>query len=575
MRRELGSLSDRVFDLVVIGGGIHGACAAWDAALRGLSVALVEREDFGGATSANSQKIVHGGFRYLQHGDAARLRESVRERRALLRVAPHLVAPLPFLLPTYRWGLQMRPALRAALAVYDVLAADRNAGITDPCRWVPAGRMVSRRECLRLAPGLSGEAITGGAVWHDAQVYNAERLTLAFVRSAAEEGACAANYVRVTGLRPSGARLLRIGARDELTGRDVELHGRVVISAGGPWTGQVLALAGSARPLQPRPLAKGICMVTKPIVNGCAVSVLPPGRNGRAATRRLYLTPWRGRTIVGCAYSSPAAQTTQECRATEDEVAALIDSTNAAYPGARLRRDDVVFVHAGLLPRSGAPAHAGAEALEDRPRIVDHAREGLPGLISVIGVKYTTARDVAEQAVTLAMRRLGRRAAPSRSATTSVHGGACERFEAFLQEAQGWQAAALGADVITQLVRNYGSAYGRVLDFHAADAGWRGRLSPVASVLKAEVVHAVREEMAQRLGDVVFRRTELGTAGHPGREALRACAALMAEELGWDASRMDRELEAVEGTFAEHGARAPEGGETAPAQVAVGEEHAR
>ena len=559
MIRDLARLAGEPHDLLVIGGGIYGACVAWDAALRGLSVALLEQGDFGQATSANSQKIVHGGFRYLQHADLTRMRESIRERRTLLRVAPHLVHPLPMLIPTYRWGIQHRQIMRAALAIYDLVSWDRNRGQRDPQKRIPRGRVVSRAECLRLAPGLSDRGLTGGAVWHDGQIYNTERLTLAFIRSAAEQGACAANYVQVTGLLQQGASVTGVRAIDRLSGRSLEVRGRLVINTAGPWVNRVLGFADSRRLALRLPLSKTVNVITRPLTNGPALSVTLPRRdhvNGQdAGERRLYITPWRGWAIVGSAHrvftGAPEA-----CQTTEAEIAAFVADINTAYPGAGLTAEDITFVHVGLLPceeRDGEvmPAH-----LARRYQICDHKRaHGVDGFLSVVGVKYTTARDVAQKAVTVALKKLGRGPVPPRSAETALSGGDIDNLEAFLAGVLRARPYGLDEDVLRQLVATYGSDYARVLHGLDANPTWRERVAPGSPVLKAQIVYAVREEMAQRLGDVVLRRTELGTLRHPGMEALKACADLMAEALGWDSGRIARELDETDAVFTRMGIR--------------------
>src|SRR5688572_9478977 len=218
MRRNLTDLGGTEHDLLVIGGGIQAACIAWDAALRGLRVALVERDDFGAATSANSLRIVHGGLRYLAHGDLARMRESIRERSALLRVAPGLVEPLPVLVPTGPAGVPGKAAFGAALALTHLLSLNRNHRL-DPARRIAAGRILSRAECVRLCPVLDGDDITGGALWYDARMARPERLTLAFVASAADAGAQVANYAEAETFEVSGGTVRSVGVVDRLTGR--------------------------------------------------------------------------------------------------------------------------------------------------------------------------------------------------------------------------------------------------------------------------------------------------------------------------------------------------------------------
>ena len=200
MKRDIAALADREFDLVVVGAGVYGAATAWDASLRGLSVALIDKGDFGSGTSFNSLKTIHGGLRYLQHADFTRMRESVRERRNLMRIAPHLVHPLPFLVPTYRGSLlKTRTVMRAALFINDLVSWDRNE-LADRQKHLPAGKALTRDACLEMAPGIERDGLTGGVLWYDAQMYNSDRLTLSFVLSAAKEGAVVANYVEATEL---------------------------------------------------------------------------------------------------------------------------------------------------------------------------------------------------------------------------------------------------------------------------------------------------------------------------------------------------------------------------------------
>jgi len=219
MQRRLEPVG-RTSDLLIIGGGIYGAWAAWEAASRGLSVVLVEQADFGGATSANSQKIIHGGFRYLQSFDLKRMRESIRERRVLFRVAPHLVKRLPCVMPTYRGKpSRSKSILRLALAVNDIVSWDRNAGVRGEDHRIPQGRALSREECLRLLPGIPTKDLTGAALWYDGQLIDSERMTLAIIRSAANAGATVINYMRVASLLREGNRITGAKVVDRISGK--------------------------------------------------------------------------------------------------------------------------------------------------------------------------------------------------------------------------------------------------------------------------------------------------------------------------------------------------------------------
>ena len=549
MARDLEALAGRTHDVVIVGGGISGACVAWDAVLRGLTVVLLEQGDFGEATSANSQKIVHGGFRYLQHGDVRRMRHSIGERRILLRVAPHLVHPLPVLLPTLRRGLQRRGIMGAALALYDLIAWDRNRGLRDPQQRIPPSRLISRDECVARIPGLPGEGIIGGAVWYDGRIEHPERLTLAFLRSAAARGAAAANYAQVTGFLRDGRRVQGVRVLDRLTGRTLDVRGRLVINTSGPWVNRVLGLT-TERLRIPLAFSKTISLVlARALTNGDAVSL--PTSDGR----RLFFVPWRGGTLAGSSHRL-AEQDGAVQAVTDDELDELLREINAVYPDAGVRRGDVTAILAGLLPLEPRGGQEDPALLTGRYQIRDHGREdGVPGLLSVVSVKYTTARRVAEEAVTRALRLLGRRVVPSRSAMEPLWGGAIARRDAFLDGAAHAGSHGLDAETMRRLAEIYGSAYGEVLRWIDAEGRLARCLSPRTPVLGAEVIHAVREEMAQTLADVVLRRTTLGTFGHPGREALEVAASLMAEALCWDAGRTRQELEAVEAALAARGAR--------------------
>lgn len=538
MQRDCERLAAATFDLVIVGGGIYGACAAREAALRGLSVALLEQGDFGGATSANSQKIIHGGLRYLQSLDLKRMRESIRERRTLLSLAPHLVHPLPVLMPTRGLGRRNRAVIAAALAANELLSWDRNRGIDEPAQRIPAGRTISRLACLRLAPQLDGQPLSGAALWHDAQVEDSERLTLAFVRSAVEAGAAAANYVKVTGLKQEGARVTGVHAEDVLTGRAFQVGAGMVLNTRGPW---------SEAP--PRQWLKAVSLVVDPLLTQGVALGIDSSASAGLAPGLLFITPWQGRSILGTAYL-PYDGRPEDCRVTEDEIAALLQAVNAALPETPLKRPHVKFAYVGLIP-----AAAGSRTVaETRYQLIDHRRqEGLEGLVSVVGVKYTTARDVAEKTVDLICAKLGQGKPKGCGRTAPLAGAPTGLFSALLEHAQHVRLWGLERAVIQRLVRRYGAAYADVLRLIRESLAWREPVDAGRTVLKAEVIYAIRQEMAQTLGDVVFRRTGLGSAGFPGWPAIQACAEVMAGELGWDGAHLEQELREVGEVFDRHG----------------------
>ena len=553
MQRKLGELAGREFDLVIVGGGICGAAAAWDAAQRGLSVALLDRGDFGGETSANSLKVVHGGIRYLQHLDFARVRESSRERTALLRIAPHLVHPLPVLVPTFGHGLRGAEALGAAFALLNGLTTDRNRGVTDPDRRIPRARLISGARVRARHPELDDPGMTGAGLFWDGQLYNPPRLVWEFVRTAGLAGAVAANYCEVVGFLRRGARVVGVAVCDRLSGERFEVRSRVVVNAAGPFAGQIGVPSG-ARAAGGIPLSRDMAVVIRRrLVRERALAVQTKYQDPDAylsrGRRHLFVVPWRDVTLIGV--DSIVYRGDPRClTVTESEVQGFLDEINDAEPRFALTMDDVGLVHAGLLPID-ADALVGANvSFGKRAHVVDNARtDGVDGLVTAVCNRYTTARGVGERAVDLAFHKLGMTPRPSRSAETTLHGGRIPTFAGLVREiTQAAGADRLRPDVVEQLAHNHGSAYGEVLQLVRETPSY-GVTIGASGTLAAEVIHAIRNEMAQTLADCVFRRTDLGPAGHPGDDALAGCAALMAEELRWSAARTELELAEVRARY--------------------------
>lgn len=553
LSRDLGTLETRRFDLIVVGGGIFGAAAARDAALRGLDVALIERDDFGAGASASCFKMVHGGIRYLQHLDLVRLRASCAERSALLRTAPHLVQPLPIAIPTYGHGRDGPALLGAGVFGYDLLTLDRNRGIGDPERRIPRCRLLSRADALAAFPALRPEGLTGAVVFTDAQMYSPPRLVLAFVRSAAVAGATVVNHLEATGLvRSAGGRVEGVRARTG-DGATLEIRGRAVLNAAGGWADTLTRTWLGRSRTGPIAYTRDLCFVIRrPWPGRLGLAVLGARRDpdavlGRGA-RHLFVVPWREVSLVGVwhrVWDRGADQVAVE----EAEIEACLDELNAACPGLGLARDDVLMSQAGLLPCELRTGGAGL-SYGKRSILIDHGRtDGAPGLITLTGIRYTMARGDAGRAVDLVARQLGHRAPRPATARRPVFGGDLGAgFEATVGATLRAQRLGLDEPVVRALVHNHGAAAGDVLALADA-APDLARPLPGSTVLGAEVVHAVRAEMALTLADVAFRRTDLATAGPPPLGALYAAADLMARECRWDRTRTVAEVGRVQARF--------------------------
>lgn len=555
MKRDLQALAANQYDIVIVGGGIYGAAIAWDAASRGLAVALVEKADFAAATSANSLKIIHGGLRYLQHGDLRRMRASIEERSTLMRIAPHLIHPLPVLLPTYGHGLMGREVMSLALLINDIVGFDRNHQL-EVQKELPRGRTLSRQECLAIAPGLDSADLTGAALFYDAQVHNSERLILAFLHSAAEAGAQVANYVEAVEFLREGNRATGILARDTLTDAEFEIRARVVVHAGGPWAVRHLHQLTGEPPAR-TDLAKAVNIVTRPLFDTYAVGIRSQQRyEDRDAvlnkgTRFLFTAPWRGRTLIGTTYTIHPDEP-DTLQVTRRDIEDLLDEVNRAYPPAQLCLDDVSFVHGGLVPSNGVGQSNGDVQLTKHHQIVDGARFGMEGLFSLVGVKYTTARQVAAQLVDRIFAHWGQRPVASITARTPIHGGDIDDFAAFksAERARQRRALYLQAEDLDPLLMTYGSAYTDVLRYLDKICPEQANAATIhTALLTAQIHYSVREEMAQHLSDVIFRRTDLGSAGLPDEALLLHCAHLMGRELGWSTARIWQELDQVSAFF--------------------------
>lgn len=536
MTRDLPRLADTPVDVLVVGAGIYGAAIAWEAALRGLSVAVIDRGDFGAATSFNSLKTIHGGLRELQRAAIGDVREFVRERRALSRIAPHLVHPLPFLIPTYRHPLRSRAVMRAVLAVNDLIAFDRNA-LGDPAKHLPRGRVLSRDECLARHPLVDPDGVTGGALWYDCQMSSADRLTLAFVRSAARAGALAANYVDATAPLLRGAHVVGVTARDVLTDDRFDIRARLVVNATGPWAPTLLDTigAGLSRTLVPG-FSRALNLVVGPVG-------VPTALGGLADGRFLFVAPWRDAAILGTSHDRWTGPP-DALRVTRRDVEAFLAAARRAFPRAAWTPDDVRLVHRGLLP--ARRREGSADTLLKHSLIRDHRHDGFEGIVTVLGVRYTTARATAERAVDLVLSALGRPPVASRSALTPLLGGDLGPLEAYERDAVAAAPPALPPDVVRRLVGTYGTEHRRLVDAMQARPELAEPLASGCPVTRAEILHAVHHEMAVRLADVVIRRTDLGSAGHPGPSVVRAAGELMATALGWSRARLDDEVRHVD-----------------------------
>ena len=546
MKRDLSQLINTEYDILIIGGGVYGLFTAWDAALRGLRVALLEKNDFGHATSFNSLRVIHGGLRYLQHGHVKRMRQSIRERSIFMRIAPHVVHPLPFIFPTYGHGIRGKEVFSLALRINDLIGFDRNR-LIDPQKNLPNGRVVSKEECQRLVPGISSEGLTGGAICYDAQLSNSERLLIAIAQSASQAGAALANYAEVTGGIERKDRLIGVEAQDVLSGEKLEIRSKLIINASGPWVNQVLQRVHQPHVSKITAFTKAFnILIRRQLIPHYAVGIYSKQKYTdtkaiiNKGTRLYIITPWREFSLIGTAHL-PVQGEPSTVETTNDEIQAFLSEINHAYPAAQLSPQEIAWTYWGFLP---SPESTGeAVQLAKHYQICDHEkRDGTAGLLSVVGVKFTESRYVAEQTVDMAFKKLGQHPPPSQTAQTPVFGGDVSDLSSYIKDESQRLSNQSFSEAVPSLIGRYGSRYQQVLDLLPQDIKRGNRSDPCEQVIRAEVLHGIREEGAQTFADVVFRRIGWNHPDVLHEGHLEGCVSVMAEELGWSDMKAKEEL---------------------------------
>lgn len=565
IKRSVRSLAGP-FDVLVIGGGSHGACAARDAATRGLRVGLVDKSDFCSATSHNSLKLIHGGLRYLQHLDFRRVRQSVLERRFWLKVAPHLVRPLEFVIPAIGHGSRGPEALLAAMRMHEAIGFDRNAGLLSESQ-IPKGRILSKQGFLRRVPDLPSSHITGGAVWYDGQMFDADRVVLECIFDAVTAGAEVANYVTCEDVIRQGHQIIGARLRDGLTGETWDALAKVIINAAGPWSGMLMNRLCARPRVQRMPvLAENMNLVVRrdDLPGGYAIGL--PSRHASDArvgsSQRLYFaTPWFGLTVLGTTHFVAESTPDSYC-VRETQIQDFIDELNTIYPPLALKRAEIIYVYSGLTPAADNSVERAEIKRLRHGLVVDHHRQdGVAGAVSILSVKYTTARLLAEKAVDLACAQLGRSTLTCVSKTRPLP-GALEYpgRNALIREAQK-RMPKVSHHAVEELVTTYGVAS---KEFGTAPKNGQTAIDDEA-LWRARCRRAVTKEMAVTLEDVFVRRTTLAERGLVSWDLIAWCAAMMQEELGWSRQQQNAQATSLGQVLGlarrphDHGDTVPEG----------------
>ena len=510
------------FDLIVIGGGINGAGIARDAALRGLRTCLVEQGDLCNSTTRWSSRLIHGGLRYLEFGELGLVHESLQERENLLRNAPHLVRPLPLLIPVYEDSRRGMNTVDFGLYVYDLLSIGRS---------IPGHRRLSREQTLKELPGLAADGLTGAAIYYDAQVTYVERLVVENALAAAAAGARIETHTAVEKVLLDRNHVTGVEVRNTRTGERSTRHAPAIVNAAGPWVDRVLAAAG--RPL-PRFLGptKGTHIIVPPLAGLAGTACYGEARSDG---RPFFILPWNGMTLIGTT-DIRSDEDPATLRATGAEIRYLLEETCQMFPGCGLTRDSILYTWCGMrpLPRQGLRETA---AITRRHVIRRHGRSAR-GLTSVIGGKITTYRHLAEEVVDELAPRLKVNVRSCSTAEAPLPGGTADEDQV-LGELAGFRAVPAASH--PHLYAVYGSRAPQVAAL-TRDAPELGQpICTITGALSAEVVFAVREEFAVSLADILLRRSMVGLGPDLGRAAVPAALRVAASHLGWDAARCQAE----------------------------------
>lgn len=547
MKRDLRLFDNTEFDVVIIGGGITGACLVHDAAQRGLKAALLEKEDFGMSTSAASSKLLHGGVRYLQKLEFGKVRESARERTYFQIIAPHLSTYVPFLIPTMARDLMKgRLALSVGMSLYRMICLGLNSKIGDPAKKAEHGVLFGKDQALALVPLLKNiNGINGAHSLFESHMNNSERMTLAFIKTASNNGALVANHAEVVNILQEGRRVAGVICRDRLTGTEFTVRGRVIANAAGPFLpGLNSLIPGLNLHKNTTGFSKGVHLVTRQIEKKYALALSSSKKTEGLITRggrHIFIIPWRNHSLIGTT-NVPFTDDLDGIRVTRKDVVDFLGDINAILPGVNLDEADVKYAFVGLYPLISDEIKTDTYQGTGEYQVVDHkVHDNFDGIISVLGAKYTTARAVAEQAVDVIIEKLDLAPRKCMTATAPLFEGKIRDLLGFIAEKQVQYADLLDAGIVHNLIIAHGSDIDAVIAYCQSGKNYLEKLSPERETLVGEVAYAVEREMASALDDVVFARTGLGTIGHPGEEVLGRVADIMGELLGWTAE--DRQLE--------------------------------
>ncbi len=540
MNRFIENYQNQEFDLIVIGGGITGATVAYEAASRGLSVALLEKSDFASATSSATSKMIHGGLRYLSTFEFSLVRESLKERRILMNIAPNFVHPAPFIFSVYKKDKVSNFQMKIGMLLYELFSFDKNK-LWDKSRKMPNHKSISPEKVIELVPNALKKGLIGGQLYYDCSSHSPERLTLAFIKSAMKYGAQLANYTEVKDFIIEKGRKWKtvkgVKVIDKLNNVLLDVKGKMIINCAGPWADILLGKAREKHEDEILRRSEGIHFITKKLVEKYTFS------GATLSGKHFFLVPYRNRTLIGTTDKEFIGKP-DDYKVTKQAITELLEEVNQSFgEKEKIAYNEIDFAYGGLRP-----------LVEDQTEDVYHSsrkyeitgekKNGIAGLITVEGGKFTTSRMLAEKAINKAIRILRMPKNKSISKNNYIYGSEIKNFKEFVKEKQN-QYAGFKPEHIEFLCKSYGTEIDKLFDLMGENPDLKIVLNDDGENL-AQVVFAIRYEMAKTLPDILMRRTGLGQLGHPGKETLEKIAQTAAAELNWDKDKINEEITLTE-----------------------------
>jgi len=513
--------SDEVYDIIVIGGGITGAGVARDAALRGLSTLLLEKRDYSSGVSSKTTRLVHGGLRYLANFEIDLVAEALRERSILRRQCPYLITPMPILIPIYKGDPHGRAAISVGIHFYELLSREKD---------IPHYFTAGTDRTLALEPRLNQVGLTGSALFYDHQIILPERLVIENITAARDAGAKVMNYTIAEKITEEG-ETIGVTARDTLADTAVTCRSKVLINAGGPWVDQVRRAGGidEGKIIYP---TKGIHLIMPKLSEQ---SLFVASKDGRM----FFIIPLDKSSLIGTTDTRYDGDL-DEVHADAMDVDYLLNESRRVLPGLNLTREKILYTYAGIRPLAFAGERESK--ISRKHRVISEGRTGR--IITIAGGKYTTYRNMAEDVVDAACRKLGKRAA-CETDRKPLAGSLPVELDEYLRESvpQLAERFKVAPEIVRHLVHSYGSRAENVLQLTHDQARLAEAISPECRDIYAQVVYGIREEGARTISDIVLRRMQLGITASRGEQQADRIAEIAADELGWSDEEKQHRLE--------------------------------